>query len=41
MLETVLQVWDDVRKEALVTVSDTTGDKLGPIGTTDKCVDDQ
>ena len=35
------QVWEDVRKEqqALVTVSDTTKDKLGPIGTTDKCAE--
>ena len=35
------QVWEDVRKEqqALVTVSDTTEDKLGPIGTTDKCAE--
>ncbi|CAK0784908.1 hypothetical protein CVIRNUC_008113 [Coccomyxa viridis] len=35
------QVWDDVRKETLVTVSETTGDKLGPIGTTDKAVLDE
>ena len=33
-----LQVWEDVRKDqdALITVSDTNKDKLGPIGTTDK-----
>ena len=37
---TRLQVWEDVRKdqEALITVADTNNDKLGPIGTTDKCV---
>ena len=39
LILTCAQVWEDVRKEqeALVTVSDTTKDKLGPIGTTDKC----
>ncbi|CAL5223365.1 g5869 [Coccomyxa viridis] len=37
------QVWEDVRKdqEALITVSDTNKDKLGPIGTTDKAVLDE